>query len=460
MKKKQGTIAAFSLMILALGISPLSIYAEVVTESASTEEQTATTLEETKSSQPETVSEVEETTNDETIVPELQKALDAGFTKEQYDQIMQMPKVPAAEDRSTLTRATLTEKQSKVVSKAKEQIGKPYVWGAQGPNSFDCGGLVRYVYKQAVGMDVPMGTTNQEKMGTEVSLNALQPGDLVFYGNRGATYHVAIYIGNGQILHAPQPNETVCIIDMKWFPPQFARRLLAGDPEPPKKQTVVTEVSKTVMVNNVWKSIDSLPWGMKGYARVAASSDYTGKVVSVTQETADYSYSPELKGWIDKKGLVEVIKTNSKGTIKNAGYSIDQMPWHSGVKKLGVTGDHVNESVTVTARTTSGYYYVANLGWIDFKAFNPELQQAVNATPNTNTTSSTKRTITEMDTTASVIGNGKSIDTLPWGIKGYSRLGSLNDHAGKTVKITQDWGAYVYSPDLKGWVDKKGLNIK
>lgn len=226
----------------------------------------------------------------------------------------------------------------------------------------------------------------------------------------------------------------------------------------PKKQTSVTEVNKTVMVNNVWKSIDTIPWGMKGYVRNSVSTNYTGKVVTITQETADYSYSPELKGWIDKKGLVEMTRTNCQGYIKNAGYSIDQMPWYSGVVKLGTTGNHINEKVTVTAKSSGGYYYVANLGWIDFKAFNPELQKAVNSTPNTNVTTNTKRTIVEINTTALVIGNSKSIDSLPWGIKGYSRLGGLNDHAGKTISLTQEWGEYVYSPELKGWIDKKGLN--
>lgn len=95
-----------------------------------------------------------------------------------------MPQIPNANN-GIQTRDALTGDQSKIVSKAKEQIGKPYIWGASGPGSFDCGGLVKYVYKQAVNIELPMGTFNQEKYGKEVSLSSLLPGDLLFYGTRG-----------------------------------------------------------------------------------------------------------------------------------------------------------------------------------------------------------------------------------------------------------------------------------
>lgn len=541
------------------------------------------------------------------------QALKAGFTEEQFEQIMSIPKV-TSEEMQTLTvkRAAMTSDQTKVVNKAKEQLGKPYVWGASGPGSFDCGGLVKYVYKQAVNIELPMGTFNQETYGKEASLGSLLPGDLLFYGTRGNTYHVGIYIGSNQMIHAPQPGQNVTTVDIKYFYPSFARRLLKeSEPQGPwiadgryvtitkkgyslwssfewakkdstdnlfnktyqaqgryehsngstyyslydskntwkgylnseaatvasgkqgiwlsneryvtisKKdytiwedinnfttqkgnstniyqkvyfaqgkynhfsgavyfslyddqmkwvgyinseavtinQTTFTEVNKTMMINRENKSIDTLPWGLVGYAKIISSTQVLGKVIKITQETNSYAYSPELKGWIDKKGIDEVIAVNCNGAIINSGYSIDPVPWYSGVTHIGYTKDHINESVTVTARNGS-YYYVASLGWIDKKAFDSELQKTVDAIVNSNTVTTKKVTIFQIGKTATVIGNGKTVDTLPWGMSGYVRLSSSNDYTGKAIKLTQDSGSYVFSPDLKGWVDKKGLTIK
>ncbi|MGM0168567.1 hypothetical protein IGI39_004322 [Enterococcus sp. AZ135] len=157
------------------------------------------------------------------------KASEAGYTEQQFEQIMSIPTLETAA-LPPMSRAG--GQQNSVVSSARAQIGKPYAWGAAGPNSFDCGGLVKYVYKQSVNMDLLMGTTNQEKYGTEASLSALQPGDLLFYGNRGATYHVGIYIGNNQMIHSPQPGQSVTAVDIKYFYPNFARRLLNTGTDP------------------------------------------------------------------------------------------------------------------------------------------------------------------------------------------------------------------------------------
>ncbi len=75
-------------------------------------------------------------------------------------------------------------------------------------------------------MSVPAPTTTQEHMGTEVSLNSLLPGDLLFWGNRGSTYHVAIYVGDGNFIQAPEPGQNVKMTNMKYYYPAFARRIL------------------------------------------------------------------------------------------------------------------------------------------------------------------------------------------------------------------------------------------
>ncbi|MCG8918183.1 NlpC/P60 family protein [Actinokineospora sp. PR83] len=85
---------------------------------------------------------------------------------------------------------------------ALAQRGKPYVWGAEGPGSFDCSGLVLYAYR-AAGISLPHSSRAQYGYGRSVSRSELQPGDLLFYGGSvGSIHHVAMYIGGGKIVHA------------------------------------------------------------------------------------------------------------------------------------------------------------------------------------------------------------------------------------------------------------------
>jgi|GEM_PF-3804453 len=389
---------------------------------------------------------------------EKKQALDVGFTEEQFQQIMSIPLVAFEEiQHLTATRASMTSDQTKVVNKAKEQLGKPYVWGASGPGSFDCGGLVKYVYKQAVNMELLMGTVNQEKYGKEVSLNSLLPGDLLFYGTKGNTYHVGIYIGNNQMIHAPQPGQNVTTVDIKYFYPSFARRLLSAGPV--LKQMEFVEIDRTVMINQEEKEIDTLPWGQKGYAKLGTTKSIQGKVIQLTQEINSYAYAPELKGWVDKKGMVEVIKTNCSGKIENGGYQINPLPWFNGVPVIGYTKDHIGKQVVVSAKNGS-YYYVSSLGWIDKKAFGQSLINQIDAVKNGNIITNKKIVVTEIEKNGVINTIEKEIDTLPWGQKGYVKPGTTKSMSGKTIKLTQDSGSYIFSPDLKGWVDKKGLTIK
>ena len=104
-----------------------------------------------------------------------------------------------------------TNKAQAVVDLATKQLGKPYVWGAEGPNSFDCSGLVYYVYKNAAGKTLPRTAAAQYGTGVAVSKSNLQPGDLIFSSTDGSgrVTHVAIYVGNGQMIHAPRTGKNV-----------------------------------------------------------------------------------------------------------------------------------------------------------------------------------------------------------------------------------------------------------
>ena len=111
-----------------------------------------------------------------------------------------------------------------VISIAEQQIGKPYVWGGKGPNSFDCSGLMYYAFLNGAGVNIGGWTVPQESSGQQVSLSALQPGDLLFWGGRGSSYHVALYIGGGTMIQAPQPGENVKYTALAYFMPDFAVR--------------------------------------------------------------------------------------------------------------------------------------------------------------------------------------------------------------------------------------------
>ncbi|MDH5101377.1 NlpC/P60 family protein [Lactobacillus kefiranofaciens] len=120
-----------------------------------------------------------------------------------------------------------SSKAASVVALAKEQVGKPYVWGAEGPDTFDCSGLVQYIYQHAAGVSIPRTTYDQVKVGQTVPLDQLQAGDLVFWGSETAPYHVAIYIGNNQYVNAATPEQGTILQTMSsYYKPTIAKRVL------------------------------------------------------------------------------------------------------------------------------------------------------------------------------------------------------------------------------------------
>ncbi|MET8075051.1 NlpC/P60 family protein [Streptomyces sp. NPDC005303] len=107
---------------------------------------------------------------------------------------------------STAPDSSYATKAAKALAFARAQIGKPYVWGATGPDSYDCSGLTQAAWK-AAGVDLPRVTYDQVNAGTTVSLADAQPGDLVFFYDDIS--HVGLYIGNGMMIHAPKPGAYV-----------------------------------------------------------------------------------------------------------------------------------------------------------------------------------------------------------------------------------------------------------
>jgi peptidoglycan DL-endopeptidase CwlO len=118
---------------------------------------------------------------------------------------------------------TGTGRGAKALAFARAQIGKPYRFGAAGPNAYDCSGLTSAAWK-AAGVTLPRTSYAQFHAGRYVAKADLQPGDLVFFYSSTRPSHVALYVGNGMVLHAPHPGSTVRYIKMKYMPYSGARR--------------------------------------------------------------------------------------------------------------------------------------------------------------------------------------------------------------------------------------------
>lgn len=97
---------------------------------------------------------------------------------------------------------------------AQQQLGEPYVWGATGPGTWDCSGLVQAAWR-AAGVGLPRVARDQARAVTPVRREQVQPGDLIFYGDP-VVYHVVMYLGNGRIIEAPRSGLTVRETAVRW----------------------------------------------------------------------------------------------------------------------------------------------------------------------------------------------------------------------------------------------------
>lgn len=111
-----------------------------------------------------------------------------------------------------------------ILRTAFQYQGVPYVWGGSTPAGFDCSGFTSYVYAQN-GIGLPRTAAAQQSAATPVAMSDVQAGDLVFWGY--PAYHVGIYIGDGQYIHAPAPGQTVSVGYVQWFPFSGAGRMAA-----------------------------------------------------------------------------------------------------------------------------------------------------------------------------------------------------------------------------------------
>ncbi|MFC8695265.1 C40 family peptidase [Streptomyces parvus] len=112
-----------------------------------------------------------------------------------------------------------------IVAFAKAQVGDAYVSGGTGPNAWDCSGLVQAAYRTA-GIDLPRVSQSQSTAGTQVSLDNLQPGDILYWGGAGSAYHVAIYVGGGEFVGAQNSSTGTVQRSLDYDRPTGAVRVL------------------------------------------------------------------------------------------------------------------------------------------------------------------------------------------------------------------------------------------
>ncbi|MGW2840480.1 C40 family peptidase [Streptomyces sp. NPDC001493] len=126
---------------------------------------------------------------------------------------------------SSSSSSSVSGSAAAVVAFAKAQIGDAYVSGGTGPNSWDCSGLVQAAYA-SVGVSLPRVSQDQSVAGTQVSLDSLQPGDILYWGSAGSAYHVAIYVGDGQFVGAQNSSTGTVQRDLSYDQPTGAVRVL------------------------------------------------------------------------------------------------------------------------------------------------------------------------------------------------------------------------------------------
>lgn len=159
--------------------------------------------------------------NLQTKLAAAQKLLNS-LTAEQRAKISQMSHSSAASSANYTYNGPASGRAAAAIQFALSQRGKPYVSGGTGPNAYDCSGLTQAAYR-AAGITIGRTTWDQVKDGVAVSESDLRPGDLVFFYS--GIIHVGIYLGNGQIVHAPHTGAVVEIAPMSWMPFAAARRI-------------------------------------------------------------------------------------------------------------------------------------------------------------------------------------------------------------------------------------------
>ena len=189
-------------------------------EYSAVQEQLKTTIEQQHSSKEQLEKELKE--NEELLVTiqEVERQQEQALKAQQESLFQEI-----ALSQPLTTNEEVGEKAQALILSAKQYLGVPYVWGGTTPSGFDCSGLMQWVFAQN-GIGIPRVSQAQQASAKEVPINEVQPGDLVFWGR--PAHHVALYVGDGYFIHAPQPGDVVKLTHVSWYPFESVGRVL-GD---------------------------------------------------------------------------------------------------------------------------------------------------------------------------------------------------------------------------------------
>lgn len=172
-----------------------------------------------------------------------------------------------------------------LVNAAEKELGDPYVFGAEGPNSFDCSGLIQYIFRK-YGIKTPRTAHEQQRFGTAVTRANLQPGDLIFFSWNGSdsAEHEGMYVGNGEMIHAPHTGTVVKRVKLSsyyWANAIAFRRFpgVTGGPATSESGGLtgaikagvdaITPTSVTGAINGVSNQIRDIATGVASVGKVA-----------------------------------------------------------------------------------------------------------------------------------------------------------------------------------------------
>lgn len=149
------------------------------------------------------------------------------FYSEKLNALIELYDLTRFDDPLPLEPVDTNIDMAELAAEVTSHLGTPYVWGGTTPDGFDCSGLMQFCYREALGIELPRVSYEQQYVGEPVEFDDLMFGDLLFFSEPGrGTHHVAMYLGDGFYIHAPRTGDVVKITGMDEYTPTFARRVV------------------------------------------------------------------------------------------------------------------------------------------------------------------------------------------------------------------------------------------